>query len=82
MEMKYIQDTIARHQPNLVIRPQLNDFQLIDIMRGEEGIAEGERVMRQVLPDLVRIFMNYGLTELGQRLREQLGTTTKVGELF
>lgn len=72
MEMKYIQDAITKHKPDLVVRPQLPDFQLIDILRGDEGIAEGERVMRQAMPDLARVFLNRGLPEVGELIHEHL----------
>jgi len=76
MEMKYIQDTIARHKPDLVVRPQLNDFQLIDVLRGDEAIAEGERVMRQAMPDLADLLETHGFSDLGENIKNQLKTAS------
>jgi len=77
MEMKYIQDTIARYKPDLVVRPQLNDFQLIDVLRGDEAIAEGERVMRQALPHLAELLRENGFSDLSNQIKEQLESTAK-----
>ena len=52
MQVSISRSRLAGEPPDLVIRPRLSDFALMDFHRAEEAIAEGQRAAEQALPEI------------------------------
>jgi predicted acylesterase/phospholipase RssA len=52
MQVSISRSRLAGEPPDVVIRPRLSDFALLDFHRAEEAIAEGERAAEQALSQI------------------------------
>jgi NTE family protein len=52
MQVSITRSRLAGEPPDVVIRPRLSDFALMDFHRAAEAIAEGQRAAEQALPEI------------------------------
>ena len=52
MQVSISRSRLAGEPPDVVIRPRLSDFALMDFHRAEEAIAEGQRAAEEALPQI------------------------------
>ena len=55
MQVSISRSRLGGEPPDVVIRPRLSDFALMDFHRAEEAIAEGQRAAEQVLPEITEL---------------------------
>jgi NTE family protein len=56
MQVSITRSRLAGEPAEVVIRPSLSDFALMDFHRAAEAIAEGQRVAEQALPEIGELF--------------------------
>ena len=61
MQVSISRSRLAGEPPDVVIRPRLSDFALMDFHRAEEAIAEGQRAAEQALPEITDLLELRGL---------------------